>query len=524
MRANQKKMGRSHIEISNRETIQAVVFSIFFGIFLPSFDVGSDIRVALRLYLNGHPRWALSVLTPVLINTLFSAMACREIERIKHGGSWMKFLPLVLLQCYPQFCTIRLLLGLIRGKMDLKTFIVLRDGMDGGVGCLEPYCESVLQVFVQTALFSHVHNINPLITKLCLNARGKSSNDCKENLTLIINGLDDTTIYADLNNQSMFHNSSLAQQYNATQDDLRLIQVHKLVIGDYQLFASTYAISILAACYGITKFFRLSHARMTTGIFTKKFAYVSFMSAIFFGMKGAALAVVVMEHDSSLTNGVWLWILFTKVPTMIMVIIFTIIIPCFRLYKAYPDMHIGVVAKMILKQPCLLLSPLITPFFFTLNTENEKIIDDIPLKVTNSKSSKYVSTSTGYSLSSPLSIINTAISVVSSSALFSWIFFPGPFLQIPIMLFFIYSLPLWCCCIDFFFPCLYCTCFKCAVSLDGKPCVEHELMECVDCMKIYGFYAKGVKSIKSCDDHERAPYQYETDLNSCQNCIGIIRR
>ena len=39
--------------------------------------------------------------------------------------------------------------------------------MDGGVGCLEPYCESVPQVFTQTAFFAYVHNLTPMIKRLC---------------------------------------------------------------------------------------------------------------------------------------------------------------------------------------------------------------------------------------------------------------------------------------------------------------------------------------------------------------------
>ena len=59
---------------------------------------------------------------------------------------------------------------------------------------------------------------------------------------------------------------------------------------------------------------------------------------------------------------------------------------------------------------------------------------------------------------------------------------------------------------------------------NNLPCVEHDLMECVDCMKVYGFYAEGVKSINACNDHEREPYKYETDLKNCLKCTSIARR
>ena len=85
---------------------------------------------------------------------------------------------------------------------------------------------------------------------------------------------------------------------------------------------------------------------------------------------------------------------------------------------------------------------------------------------------------------------------------------------------------------------LICTCLCiftliwCNNKTDGRddmegnslPCVEHELVECIDCMKVYGFYAEGVKLIDPCDDHERALVQYETDLKDCLKCNIIDRR
>ena len=498
--------------IPKRETIQAVVTSIIFGIFLPSFDVGSDIRVSVRLFLNGHPRWALSVLTPVLMNTFFSAIACRELERKKSGGCWIMYLPLVLIQVYPQFCTIRLLFEFYHRKMSLIGFVSKRDSMDGGIGCLEPYCESVLQVFVQTALFSHVHSIDPLISKLCISTSDELAGDCEVNLSELIYDLDDETMYNDLHSPIRFNKSSLSQEYNATLDDLKLIQMHKLVIGNYSMFASTYAISIAAACYGITKFFRLSHARMATRIFTLEFAYITLISAAFLGMKGGVLAKVVMGHERSLLKGVWIWILFTKLPTTLMVLIFTIIVPCLKLYKRYPDMHFGIVAQMILKQPCLLLSPLVTPFFFTLNVDEEKIIDDIPSNTINGKIIKKMSTYSSYALSPRLSVINSIISIIFSSGLLLW--------DNPSDAVFFY---LWYCIFGLSFFLLYT--WHCIFLLDVYlPCVEHDILECPDCTRLYSFYGEAVMSIEACDNHEQAPYQYRTDINDCNKCSDIARR
>ena len=114
---------------------------------------------------------------------------------------------------------------------------------------------------------------------------------------------------------------------------------------------------------------------------------------IFFGIKAFVLAGVVIGHDSSLAEAVGIWFLFTKLPTTILVMVFTIIVPCVQLYKKYKVIHIKAIVQMLLKQPCLLLAPHITPFAFTLNTENEKIIDDVPGTLKNGETVKFLSVS-----------------------------------------------------------------------------------------------------------------------------------
>ena len=110
----------SCIKEEHGEIIRVVIFSVFFGIVLPTFDAGGDIRLAIRLYENGHPKWSLSVLTPVLINTLFTIVISRKIEEERKSRFWVIYLPLVLLQIYPQYCLLRLLLDFGRGKMKLE--------------------------------------------------------------------------------------------------------------------------------------------------------------------------------------------------------------------------------------------------------------------------------------------------------------------------------------------------------------------------------------------------------------------
>ena len=76
-----------------REGIQAIIFAIFFGILLPYTDTGTDLRLSFQLFISGHPRWAFLTIAPVLLNTVFTLVLCRGIEKKqllekKEVGGW----------------------------------------------------------------------------------------------------------------------------------------------------------------------------------------------------------------------------------------------------------------------------------------------------------------------------------------------------------------------------------------------------------------------------------------------------
>ena len=150
-----------------------VIVSVLFGIALPSFDSQGDIRLSHLLYTNGHWKWALSVLTPVVVNTVFTIVSCKEMERKR----WLLYLPLVVFQLYPQYCIARLIYRFLREEITLKQFKAVKNSMDGGIGCVESYCESVPQIFVQTAFFAFVVNMGPMLSRLCFQQISKPCNE-----------------------------------------------------------------------------------------------------------------------------------------------------------------------------------------------------------------------------------------------------------------------------------------------------------------------------------------------------------
>ena len=46
---------------------------------LPTVDVYSDIALATKLYYNGHPKWASSLLVPFLVNYTLYWIACTVV-------------------------------------------------------------------------------------------------------------------------------------------------------------------------------------------------------------------------------------------------------------------------------------------------------------------------------------------------------------------------------------------------------------------------------------------------------------
>ena len=554
--------------------IPAVVSSIFFGIFLPTLDVGSDIRLALRLYVNGHSNWAFSVLTPIFINTFFSAIACMEIERKRASGCWiMWYLTLVLLQIYPQFCIIRLLHEFMRGRMDLNSFVSARDSIDGGIGCLEPYCESVVQVLVQTALFAEqssrserlfgeicvtsreapcamynacnndLHgclmdpnaNLELNYTKQSVNASNEVKVLCKANFDNCSRSLVSCIDNCKRNLTQYLYDMDYQHKTNGTQymdfldtselDDLtKVTEIHELIIGNYQLFISTYIISIAAACWGITKLFRLSHARIAKKIFTRRFMFISLVSTIYFGMKVLLLGIVVTEERSSLAEAVGLWIFFAILPTTAMVMLFTIVFPCIKLFKKYGTLYINTIVQMILKQPCLLLAPHLTPFFFTLNIGNAKLVDDISIyRIEDGNRKKRVSICISYLTSLTYTFLNSFLSMILMWACFIWNGksqanpYYYPFIGLASMFFLIG-----------FFSCGFWCIYRHEPSFHKLRkdlyCVEHEIEHCPDCMRVYSFYQQDFMSIEECEDHEQTPYEYKTDIRDCEICTNISMR
>ena len=89
------------------------------GVCLPSFDVYSDIAFAVELITGSyeghcgeggnpsHPKYAIAILTPVLLSWIFVAQHWYREEKGVRKKLWT--LPFLILQCYPQYRALRVL-------------------------------------------------------------------------------------------------------------------------------------------------------------------------------------------------------------------------------------------------------------------------------------------------------------------------------------------------------------------------------------------------------------------------------
>ena len=565
-----------------RSAAQALLLSIIFGMCLPFSDVVTDVRLSVRLYRYGHPKWAMSVLGPVILSTLFTMFACREIERKKEKAPWLVYIPLVLLQVYPQFCICRLIFQLLRKEIPLEKFISARDGLDGGVGCIEPYCESVIQVYIQTAIFAFVRNIDPVLTSLCYTEKEQSCSvydicgtlsqcleggdgsdqgchgledqpyvggyiehkqitnctelrkscistfeecivnfktcieTCKYNLTNQIIYLDQDDLYQAVNNDELLNKHILVQDFSATQEDLEAIQMYLLVIGNHGLFISTYIISIIAAAYGITKFFRLGHARLVVRLSSPGFISIAFISTAYMILKAMVLAGIIIGRQTPITYSMLWWLLFTMFPTTILVAISSLGIPCRKMKNKFGKIPWRYLSNMIMKQPSILLAPHITPYMFTI--EKLYILEKSPARMINGKwTKKNLDCYGSYVYSEGYTLLNVVFTMTGSVGLICW---KGHWISngweifgsiIVAILIFIFGLLLHIGTEDY--------------RERRRRCPEHDLYDCYDCLQVYGFFVEKYKEVEACEEHEnKKPYEFQVGTSNCKSCKEIDKR
>ena len=87
--------------------IGEAIIVITFGILLPCWDVYSDVAFAIYLISEGHIKFGLTMLGPMILSILFTIPHWWRIEATKSNR--LKTFPLLLLLFWPQYRALRIL-------------------------------------------------------------------------------------------------------------------------------------------------------------------------------------------------------------------------------------------------------------------------------------------------------------------------------------------------------------------------------------------------------------------------------
>ena len=131
----------------NKEKVMIITQLCLFNIIFTTWDQYSDIKFAYILFVKGHSYWSLAVISPTILNFIFTAYSWYYFEsKNQKKYSWI----FLIFQLWPQICAIRIIISIVKNKADWKKDKAL---MDRSIGLLEPFLESIPQTIILTTLF-----------------------------------------------------------------------------------------------------------------------------------------------------------------------------------------------------------------------------------------------------------------------------------------------------------------------------------------------------------------------------------
>ena len=296
------------------ETIPLVLLNIV----LPTVDIYSDLYMVIKLWTNGHPRWALCLLAPFLLNYFLTWLLWTKLKTKAHL-SWIP----VFFSCYPQFCAAKVIHKLWNEPMN---GIKEKRRFDREVSELEVFAEAVPTTMILTFLMVQgvVNEGDPSrLPPGSLGALLIGENYCFEDRTL-------------------------------TQG----ICSNWYVSPDYYLFFVSYSTSILSSSMGLAKCLKIGPCRILadSGLCTSRFALLFFSMCFTLDSKGLALGFAL--GDPNLKGKGLVVALATMFLPGLLLAIFNI---C-RYKQTVRD---------VLAHPSLLLLPLITNYTFSAKSKTE---------------------------------------------------------------------------------------------------------------------------------------------------------
>ena len=560
------------VKMAHSRTILNVLNVLVLGICLSSADVGTVMNLGIRLALNGHLRWSLCVLGPIFTNVLFTFFACAKLEKehwwryaplvilqvypqycmgrilyewatrkldreefIKQrdnidGGlgcvySYIGSVPQVFIQT--AFFTVANTLSNTLSRLCYNDKSRLCESFDNynctkfndcsllgydnngcsPIGYLPYHYKSYEEI---QECKEKTHNCTVMF-KQCIKKLTVCLSTCYENLTSRIENIDENELlenYFMQNANSTNHFLSL--EYGASKEDFQKIQLYLFFIAHKSMFLSTYLISIFAAAYGISKYFRVSYSRhcddviyypkrnkyMNDGLNPRTFGLTFIIIMVYLFGKALALASFMIKDENEMIENLKQWLLFCMLPSFSLAIA---VIFSRTFYKTNRKLIFGYslygngCISVFLREPAVVGVALVTPFMYVPATLKCTRMEDYDNKPSIGISSKMAF----FMLDYRLAYVNHFITVCMTTI--------GLILKSQIKL-------------EILLPCaaflLFFTTFllhrvnKCDDE-HNKRCFKHaeEKSACTDCAQRYGVYMKSYtklnfKQLKKCEKHQ----------------------
>ena len=117
---------------------------VVLNVVLPTVDIYSDLYMIVKLWINGHPRYACCLLAPFLLNYILTWLIWSRLKTKAHL-SWIP----VFFSCYPQFCAAKIIRKLWN---DPRSGIMEKRRFEREVSEMEVFAEAVPTTMIMTYL------------------------------------------------------------------------------------------------------------------------------------------------------------------------------------------------------------------------------------------------------------------------------------------------------------------------------------------------------------------------------------
>ena len=315
----------------------------------------------------------------------------------------------------------------------------------------------------------------------------------------------------------------LSVDYGTSQADLKIIQLDLLYDDHCYAFLFTFAISVIAAVYGVTKFFRFSYSRhcdklvksnltitgereeyKNQGLNIISFLMTFTMSGMYLCGKALALAAFMWVNENTMGQNVAWWVFFCMIPSFIFALAVIFGRTCYKTdhqcLKGYP-VYNNWSFRIFFKAPAVIGIPTVTPFTYKTKTVGVTRIED--LDDDDKRYMQHESMVAYFVLGYRLSYINNLLTIFFTSIGLMTIAHLETVLVGTISTIFFVVTTIF---------------FYLIMKLDNKGserCPEHgkKKLECTHCAEEYGVYIKDYLSIEVCKAH-RVP--------NCSYCIQLL--